>query len=93
MVDNVGVRPSTTSGSISVATDDIDDVHHPKYKIEFGADGTATQVDADNRLPVQTEREPLADILSCLSRIEKELKKVNLYNALAQDEEISNEDI
>jgi len=31
--DNIGVRPSTTTGSVSVATDDEGGVHYPLYKL------------------------------------------------------------
>jgi len=58
MSDNVKVNPSLNNAAISVATDDIDNVHYPIYKHAFGADGTATQVDKDNRLPVQLSQLP-----------------------------------
>ena len=93
MADNIDVNPGNESDKVSVATDDIDGVHYPIYKFAIGADGEATLVDSDNRIPVKLEYEPLADVLSCLQRIEKELLKMNLYNALAHDEEITNEDI
>lgn len=44
MADNIGVRPSTTTGSVSVATDDIGGIHYPEYKTGFGPDGTYTPV-------------------------------------------------
>lgn len=90
---SVGIRPSTTTGSVDVLVDEHNGKVVPVYKEAFGDADNITRVDANNRLPVQTEREPLADVLSCLQRIEKELKKMNIYNALAQNEEISNEDI
>lgn len=52
MADNIGVRPSTTTGSVTVATDDIDGVHYPIYKQSYGADGEQTPVSINNRLPV-----------------------------------------
>jgi len=58
MSDNVKVNPSLNNAAISVATDDIDNVHYPIYKHAFGTDGTATQVDKDNRLPVQLSQLP-----------------------------------
>jgi len=53
MADNVKVKGSVSAGAIDVATDDIGGIHHPQYKIEFGADGTATPVDSTNPLPIQ----------------------------------------
>ena len=91
MADNIGVRPSTTTGSVNVATDEVDGVHYPVYKIAVGEDGAATPVGENDPLHVSTTDE--TGILACLTRIEKELKKLNLYNALAHDVELTNEDI
>lgn len=52
MADNVAVRPSTDTSKIDVATDEISSVHYPIYKTAYGADGSVTQVDAANPLPV-----------------------------------------
>lgn len=54
MADNVSVLPSVDASAVQVATDDIGGVQHQKVKVEWGADGTATQTaDADGeRLPV-----------------------------------------
>jgi len=52
MADNVGVRPSTTTGSVSVATDEINDVHYPIYKVAWGADGIANPASHDYPFPV-----------------------------------------
>ncbi len=52
MSDNIDVRPSTDTGRVTVATDDIGDVHYPIYKIAYGADGSVTSVDATTPLPV-----------------------------------------
>lgn len=48
MADNITL-PGTAA---VVATDDVGSAHHQYVKIEFGADGTATKVDASNPLPV-----------------------------------------
>jgi hypothetical protein len=43
------------SGGATIATDDIGGVDHPRVKVEFGADGSATDVSSANPLPtVQT---------------------------------------
>jgi hypothetical protein len=51
MADNIGVRPSTTTGSVSVATDDIGGVHYPVYKNGFGPDGSYSGVTQTLPLP------------------------------------------
>jgi len=53
-MDNIKVEPGRKN-AVEVATDDISGVHYPLYKIAFGADGTATLVNADNGLPVSGE--------------------------------------
>ena len=53
MADNIGVRPSTTTGSVTVATDDVNNVHYPIYKQGYGLDGTTpVSVSQTNPLPV-----------------------------------------
>lgn len=56
MADNDTVAYKTTAGAgetlITVATDDIAGVKHPRAKLEWGADGTAGDVAAANPLPV-----------------------------------------
>lgn len=51
MADNVTLNQNTTSGAI-IATDDVGGAQHQYVKVEFGADGVATPVDASNPLPV-----------------------------------------
>lgn len=48
MADNI----TAPAAGIVLATDDISSVHHPLTKIEFGANGSATAVSADDPLPV-----------------------------------------
>ena len=50
MADNTTLNAG--SGGNVIATDDISSVHHQMVKVEFGADGSATPVDATNPLPV-----------------------------------------
>ena len=50
MVDNVTLNPG--SGGIDLATDEISSVHHQKVKIEYGLDGSATEVSHTNPLPI-----------------------------------------
>lgn len=49
MADNVAI---TAGAGTTIATEDISGVHHQKVKIEFGADGAATLVEAAAPLPV-----------------------------------------
>jgi hypothetical protein len=43
---------NTGSGGDTIATDDIGGVKHQRVKVEFGADGSATDVSTSNPLPV-----------------------------------------
>jgi len=52
MTDNIAVEPSGHSDRVDVATDEIGGVHYPVYKSAYGADGSITQVDGSNPMPV-----------------------------------------
>ena len=52
MTDNIVVGPSRAPNAVAVATDDIGGVHYPIYKTAFGADGSVTQVNQANPLPI-----------------------------------------
>ena len=100
MADNIDVQPGTKNGRKAVATDEIDNVHHPEYKIEFGAKGTATPVDADNPLPTSFSESLLDNQLLASYRIRDELIELNLqmkilnkYMSKWHGEEITHEDI
>lgn len=54
MADNTRINSITTSGDL-VATDDIGGVKHQRVKIEFGGDGTATEVTTATALPISVE--------------------------------------
>lgn len=49
MTDNITVTPGTGA---SIAADDVGGVLHQRVKMEFGADGSATDVSAANPLPI-----------------------------------------
>lgn len=53
-MSDIKVLGSGVPGAVDVATDEISDVHWPKFKMAYGADGVATQVDSFNPLPVMT---------------------------------------
>lgn len=50
---DVNVNPGDRPNAIRIILDKIGDVFWPIYKIAFGAEGSATCVDADNPLPVE----------------------------------------
>ena len=50
MADNVTANPG--AGGPVFATDDIGGVNYPRSKVVFGVDGTATDVSANDPLPV-----------------------------------------
>lgn len=60
MADNILLNVGV--GGDSVAADDIGGIKHELVKLEFGADGVATMVDAANPLPV-TDAAVLAKIV------------------------------
>jgi len=104
MADNVKVKGSTDANAVNVATDEIGSIHYPVYKTAYGADGSVTQVDATNPLPVtmdtgQTEgagtvTKTLDDSASTLlNGILKELKIMNLHLTMMTDNEISKSEI
>lgn len=51
LVDNTVLNAG--SGGDTIATDDIGGVKHQRVKVEFGADGTATDVTSSSPLPVE----------------------------------------
>lgn len=51
MADNAVLNAGT--GGITLAADDVGGVHHQRVKVEFGADGAATDVAPGAPLPVQ----------------------------------------
>lgn len=57
MADNITLNAG--SGGATIAADDISSVWHQRVKVEFGADGSATDVSLANPLPVLS-REPSA---------------------------------
>lgn len=49
MVDNVEITPGT---GVKIAADEIDSVLHQRVKVQFGADGSATDVSGSDPMPV-----------------------------------------
>lgn len=52
MADNTVLN--SASGGDTIATDDIGGIKHQRVKVEFGADGSASDVSVSNPLPVET---------------------------------------
>ena len=50
MADNVTLNAG--SGGSVLATDEISSVHHQRVKMQYGVDGSATDVSATNPLPI-----------------------------------------
>ena len=92
MVDTVKVQGA--DGQLyDVVGDIIDGVFHPKYKVEFGADGEATQVDTDNPLPVSTQLSTLSLLKDLLTTISTDLKINNAYLRQILGEKLTEHDI
>lgn len=95
-MDSIKVKPSTERVAVQVATDEVDSVHYPIYKMAIGGDGEAILVDTDNPLPINDNITKLLienEVVDLLGKVLKELKKVNAYNAMAHGEELENGDI
>lgn len=56
MADNTRIDNGTTGDTI--ATDEIAGVKHQRVKVQYGADGSATDVSEDNPLPVEVGNLP-----------------------------------
>ena len=54
MADNILVEPGKKN-AVNVATDEVDSVHYPIYKMATGADGEAELVDSDNPLHMESD--------------------------------------
>lgn len=98
-MDNVKINEGIGNNTFHVATDEIANIHYPIYKVSYGADGEQIPVSEDNPLPIDFTTLISAQLsasleTNCLlNKIHKELKKMNLYNAMAHNQEVTNEDI
>lgn len=99
MADNINVNPGQAAGNVTVKTDEIDSIHWPVYKTAYGADGSATEVDADSPLPValypinSSGTDPQLVMIELQEGILLELKRLNLYMAEFLESEITIEDV
>lgn len=84
MADNIGVKPNTSSAAVSVATDNVNGIHYPVYKFAIGPDGSATLIDSDNPIPVEST--DLIDLLREIRDVNKEiLKQMKTINAFYRE--------
>lgn len=85
LVDSVKVSPSTRATSVSIATDEINDIHYPIYKIAIGANGVVTFIDDDNPIPVnvvEAGTKYTTDTVTILNEISKKLSTLIKYEAI-----------
>jgi len=94
MSDNIKVIGSTETNAVNVATDDIDDVHYPIYKLAIGADGTAKLV-GDGTASGGPVYVPAHDeiMTTLLNGILKEMRIMNIHLSMMTDNEISKAEI
>lgn len=52
MADNITAKANTGTGTEVLAADDVSGVLYPRVKLSFGADGSASDVNGSNPLPV-----------------------------------------
>ena len=53
MADNLNINEASTATTYPVATDEISGAHHQRVKIQYGGDGSATDVSQGTPLPVE----------------------------------------
>ena len=99
MADNIGVKPDVSDTAVNVATDVVDNVHYPIYKAGYGADGDITLVSPTNSMPIDLTGlsgemlTAMNELNGTNNKILKELKKMNFYNAMTHNQEVTNGDI
>lgn len=83
MTDNITVNPGKEDNRVSVATDEVDQIHYPVYKMAIGADGEAVLINANNPIPVQiTAQTYETDIVRELQNISRKLSILIEYESL-----------
>jgi hypothetical protein len=97
MPDNVNVKPSTDATAVSVATDDVDGVHYPIYKLAIGADGSASLIDdEENAIPIKLNSVSFAqqeDLIDTVHKLNTQLRIISLVLQEAFDVRITEDDI
>ena len=89
MAKNIGVRPSTTTGSLNVKVDPVieDEIltHYPVNKLAIGADGEATLISESSPVPVAQQMTFKTDAVTVLNEISLKLSKLLEYQALLHE--------
>lgn len=93
MSDNIPVKPSDAATRVNVATDVVEDVHYPIYKMAQGEDGAIVLISEDTPLYVKTDAVTNSQILTALNELITEMKINNAYQALAHDSVLTEEDL
>jgi len=90
MTDNVKILASTDLNAVNVATDDVDSVHYPVYKLAIGEDGKAALV-GDGTAHGGPVYIPAHDEITAtlLNGILKEMKIMNIHLSMMTDNEIT----
>lgn len=86
MSDNIKVRPS--EGGVNVATEVVDGVHYPVYKIATGVDGEAVLVSTE--IPFPTSSSNMEEILQ---QMLVQLKKINSQLVMLTDVDIADNEV
>lgn len=83
MTDNINVKPGKGGTAVPVATDNVDGIHFPVYKLAIGGDGEAVLIDTDNPLYVQLPSLTYeTDTVTMLNEISKKLSILIKYEAM-----------
>lgn len=98
MTDSIKVREAGSGLDYDVKTDRINGKDYPIYKLSVGGDGEAALVDGDNRLSVSSDDTTAQLHANAVQRdllngILLELKILNKYMSLAQDEKFTEDDL
>jgi len=91
MTDNINVKPSTDQSSVSIATDVIDSVHYPVYKLAIGKDGVANLI-TDDGIPIYFTEVMKAhnnEVVQAINKLEKQLKIMNMHLSMITDNEVT----
>ena len=62
MVDNTTLNPATKVGGDVIATDDIAGVKHQRVKVQYGVEGSATDVSSATPLPITVATTDLVSV-------------------------------
>lgn len=82
-IDNIDVNPGTQTNKVSVATDVVDNVHYPVYKLAVGDDGEAGLVTDENPVPMEALGlvDEFRNLLEVNREILNQLKTMNAHFA------------